>query len=358
MGALAIGLGVVGSDPPIHNTIDDIFPESGQLVVEGSTEATLSMTSVSSCLDAETDAGLEVTFSPRCGEGTWSSVMVVTHNGGPVPTGLVVISEVDANGSVVDQRSWEIQTLTTTTGPSPSSTTGEPSTSTSASATSTAGVMPPPPPAATMPDPITTIPSDGSPTTLSPDPDDPQDDFEAAGIAFNTPTRLGLDQTTKVELVLGLGQSGKDVQSSVTGLGDVNTDEINTTCKTTAQLLGQNFDVLPATPPTQFVCAGSVGRWQWDVTALKPGIHSLTLTISALIDDNPPVTIRVYSRDIEIEVGLWSQIFGPVFDNLGVAVGAFAAAIGAALAARVWPGIRRSRHGVSNEKNRGEVSTQ
>ena len=358
MATLVIGLGIVSSDPPTHNTIDDIFPESGQLVVEGSTEATLSLTSVSSCLDAETDTGLDVTFSPRCGEGTWNSVMVVTHNGGSVPTGLVVISEVDANESVVDQRTWETQMVTAIPGPAPSSTAGVPSTSTSASATSTEEVVSPPPPSATTPGPITTIPDEGVPTTLSPDPQDPQNDFEAAGIAFNTPPRLGLDQTTRVELVLGLGQSGTDVQSSVTGPGDVNTDEINTTCETTAQLLGQNFDVLELTAPTQFVCAGSLGRWQWDVTALEPGIHSLTLTISALIDDNPPVTIRVYSRDIEIEVGFFSQVFGPVFDNLGVAVGAFAAAMGAALAAKVWPGFRRSRHDISDDKNAGDVSAQ
>jgi len=355
MAMLAIGASLTVSGRPTHNTIEGISPDQGVMTVGGSTEATVFLTSESSCIEAEADAGLDVTFSPPCGDGTWDSVMTVKDNGGPKPTGQVLITEIAADGSVLDQRSWDIQTLTSIPGPGPSSTAAEPNTSTTAGPTSTVGAIPPPPPSATLPGPTTTNPLEGAPTTHSRDTEGPPSDFEAAGIAFNTPARLGLDQTTTVELVLGLGQSGKDVQSSVTGPGDVETDEINTTCETTAQLLGQNFDVLELTAPTQFVCAGSVGRWQWDVTALEPGIHSLTLTISALIDDNPPVTIGVFSRKIEIEVGLISQIFSPVFENLDVAVGAFAAAIGAALAARMWPGFKRREGAAADSQNLGDV---
>lgn len=332
---LAVGYGANIPHGATHNTIDDISPEQGQITVGGSTEATVFLTSVSSCLEAEADEGLDVTFDPACGEGTWSSTMTVTDTGGTRPTGQVVIKEIDAGGSEVDRRTWEIQTLTTIPGPGPTTTTAPAPTSVP---NTTEGAIPPP--AATPPPPITIVPGE-VPTTLTPNEEQIRLGFETSGIAFNTPARLGLEQTTKIHLVLGRGQSGEDVAASVTAPGDVESAEILTTCETTAQLRGQNFEVLELTPPTQFVCAGSVASWLWEVKALEPGIHSLTLTISALIGDNPPVTIRVYNRDIEIEVGLFTQIFGPVLENLGISIGAFAGAVGAAGGAWAWNRLRR-----------------
>jgi hypothetical protein len=169
--------------------------------------------------------------------------------------------------------------------------------------------------------------------------------FREAGIAFNTPASLELEESTLVELILGVGQPGQEVEDSVVAPGEIESHEIATTCETTARLQGLNFEVQPYSDETQYVCAGNQGVWTWEIIGRKAGRHNLTLTISALIDDNPPVTIEIFKRDIVIEVSWGERIFGPLVKNLGVFVGAFVAALGTAGGAMALQRIRRRRVG-------------
>ena len=104
--ALAVGPTIVGGLAPAHRTIDDISPNPGVLILGGSTEATVSLTSESSCLEAESDPGIDVQFTPACGSGVWSSTMMVSDNGGVNDVTLkVVVKEVDIDGSEIGRAS-------------------------------------------------------------------------------------------------------------------------------------------------------------------------------------------------------------------------------------------------------------
>jgi hypothetical protein len=350
---LGAGLLVFGSVAPAENTIDEIAPDHGAMTEGGSTEATLFVTSGPGCLEADSDPGLDVTFDPRCGEGNWTATMFVNDNGDEKPTGEVLIRLI-ADGSEVDSRVWEIQMLTFLPGPGPTTTTTTVTSTTSAPPPPTSPVAPPPSEGdAGSPEPES--PDEGAPPpSLTPDegapPPSPIPDEEAiaaefleAGMAFNTPDTLGLNETTTLQLLIGPDSPGSELKTSITGPDEVEATEIDTTCETTARLQGQNFEVLDLTEPTQFICAGTAAQWLWQVTALEPGRHSLTLTITALLEDNPPVTIRVFQRDIQIQVGFWARILGLIGDNVGASVGAFMTALGTAAAA--WAlSLRRKRN--------------
>ena len=334
--ALGLAIGFTGLvDPPTHNTIDGITPDRGSMMAGGSIEATVFLTSDSSCLEGDADPGLEVSFSPDCGAGSWAATMTVTDHGATPRTGEVEIREIGEDASVLDHRIWEVQILTVIPGPGPSSTTTLPPTISSppptVSPTTTITL-----PTDSMPTPqptTTTTVAPGAPTT-SPPPDQPlQEQFEAAGIAFNTPASMLLGETVTVQLLLGLGDSGEDLEGSITAPGGVASADIETTCETTARLQGQNFEVLDLTEATQFVCARSRGEWLWQVTSEEEGVHNLTLTINAIVEERAPVTIRVFQRSIEIEVGFLTRIISALGEFLGSGTTAFFGAIGAAGAA-------------------------
>jgi hypothetical protein len=317
-----------------QNRIEHIVPDRGVLLAGGSTEATVTVTSDFSCLEADVPRGLEVSLSPVCGQGTWTSTMTVSDIGDTEPLTEVVIRQM-TDGVEVHRLVWDVQIRTFILGPSPTTTT-------TSTTTPPLGSEPSDPPATSGPDTTVTVPPPDATPPSSPTVEDPvAAAFERAGIAFNTPASLGLGEVTSVELILGLGESGADVEGSVSAPGDIESADIATTCETTAQLQGLNFSVLAKTPESQYVCAGRPGVWVWDVTGKKAGTHHLTLTISAQLDDNPPVLVDVYERTIVIEVSWLERLFGPLVKNLGVFLGAFVAALGTAGGAMAWNRFRR-----------------
>jgi hypothetical protein len=156
---------------------------------------------------------------------------------------------------------------------------------------------------------------------------------------------MGLNETATFELVLRPDATPAEVETEISSPGPTEQAEVRTTCATTAELTGHGFDVLPQTEETQFVCAGQGARWQWQVTALERGAQALTLTLSAQIANNPPVTVRVFSADIEVQVGLWRTVFDPVARNFSKGAGAFVVALGAAAGGWVWSRARRQDGG-------------
>jgi len=334
--ALGLGIGLTGpAEPPTHNTIDGITPDRGSMLTGGSIEATVFLTSDSSCLEVDADPGLEVSFSPNCGAGSWAATMTVTDHGAAPRSGEVEIREVGEDGSVLDQRIWEVQILTAIPGPGASSTTTLPPTISSPPPTdSPTTTITLPTDSMPTPEPTTTTPAAPVAPTTPPPPDQTlQQQFEAAGIAFNTPVSMLLGETVTVQLLLGLGDSGEDLEGSITAPGGVASADIETTCETTARLQGQNFEVLDLTEAAQFVCARSRGEWLWQVTSEEEGVHHLTLTINATVEDRAPTTIRVFQRSIEIEVGFPTRIISALGGFLGSGTTAFVGAIGTAGAA-------------------------
>ena len=168
--------------------------------------------------------------------------------------------------------------------------------------------------------------------------------IEDTPIRFNTPTRMGLNETTSIVLVIN-PRGADEPLPTITAPGEQTETTISTTCSTTATLTGPRdvFDIVAATEPTQGLCRNQTGTWTWSVTALRTGTHQLKLAITANFPGEDPSTVEVFSEGINIQVSPISLVSGFIGRNIGVLVAAFLGAIGAAVGAGTWSRVIRSR---------------
>ncbi|MBI3158273.1 MAG: toll/interleukin-1 receptor domain-containing protein [Chloroflexi bacterium] len=139
-------------------------------------------------------------------------------------------------------------------------------------------------------------------------------------LAYDPPERLAVGETTllTVGLVPLLGQTAPEADATLAvELGapveDLEAVTISTSLFMEAELTGpaEAFRIRPLRAnPRQVVAAGEVTEWAWEVTALRPGRHQLTLTISAVLDVGGETETRSKTYESDIEVAVDAAITG------------------------------------------------
>ncbi len=135
-------------------------------------------------------------------------------------------------------------------------------------------------------------------------------------LAFNNPARMGLGETTTIQLVVESSVSGVEVAPSVTEPGIVITADIEVAATMQAILVGRGFEIAALTPEIQPLRGGA--EWRWQITAVDSGRLELALTVNALIDvtedgvslNNAVVPIKVFEETIDVEVGVFPRVSG------------------------------------------------
>lgn len=134
-------------------------------------------------------------------------------------------------------------------------------------------------------------------------------------IAFNLPLSMGLQETTLIELLVGLRQPMKELSYELEQKMppdeqiEIKGARIRVSNRMEARLTGTGFQITEITPEMQAVGAREVTEWKWQVKAILPGMQSLHLTLAAIlsIDGNEtPRAIRTFDKKIEVKVS-WSR---------------------------------------------------
>ncbi len=143
---------------------------------------------------------------------------------------------------------------------------------------------------------------------------DINDQLTSGRLAYDPPEQLAVGETTilRVGLVPLLGQSEPSVDATLavdlnTEVEDLETATIATSLVMEASLSGDPgaFAIRQLHQnPRQLIAADESTQWAWEVTALRPGTHNLTLTISVVLDVGGVSETRskTYSNDIEVRV--------------------------------------------------------
>ncbi len=143
---------------------------------------------------------------------------------------------------------------------------------------------------------------------------DINDQLTSGRLAYDPPEQLAVGETTilRVGLVPLLGQSEPSVDATLavdlnTEVEDLETATIATSLVMEASLSGDPgaFAIRQLHQnPRQIIAADESTQWAWEVTALRPGTHNLTLTISVVLDVGGVSETRskTYSNDIEVRV--------------------------------------------------------
>jgi hypothetical protein len=140
--------------------------------------------------------------------------------------------------------------------------------------------------------------------------------LEFATIAFDAPQAINLNETTVIELFLGLTEPLDELEKKLEDAGK-EFARIRASERMEARLSGTHFAVVAVTPEERPIARTEIARWQWEVEPRNKGRHSLHLTLTALGHDNDAPAqgvIRTFDKQIEVEVTsgqpLWSLTNG------------------------------------------------
>ena len=130
-------------------------------------------------------------------------------------------------------------------------------------------------------------------------------------IAFNTPERMGIQETETVELLLSTKESTEQLAAEVKGRPVATAEGVRVAPEMEADLKGQGFKIEAVTPSKQVVSNLQRTRWAWTVTAIKDGKQNLDLSLSARIQvqgKDSPFVVKTFTKTIEVQVDIWGKI--------------------------------------------------
>ncbi len=184
--------------------------------------------------------------------------------------------------------------------------------------------LPPAPDAATsggaQPPTVTATPPDGKPPPLAtkggsasvPDQPGPAANLDAlldrmslGAIAFNVPESLNVKQTAVIQLLLSATAALEDLRRELTAPGASMGGRVKISDRMEARLVGSEFDITAIAPETQAVSRQENTEWKWEIKPKRVGLHSLHLTLSALVTidgETTPRALKTFDRFIVIEI--------------------------------------------------------
>ncbi len=135
--------------------------------------------------------------------------------------------------------------------------------------------------------------------------------MEFGHIAFNTPSRINIDDTPQLQLLLSLAEPIERLKTAITAEGEKLGFTVRVSERMEARLRGQAFAITPLTPEIQAVSKIERTEWKWQLKPQQAGRQSLHLTLSALLDiegHNTPRIVKTFEKTILVEVTTTQKI--------------------------------------------------
>jgi hypothetical protein len=152
-------------------------------------------------------------------------------------------------------------------------------------------------------------------------------------IAYNTPSSMVCDESTKIQLVLSPRATIEALKQKINGLGQTVAEHIRVADVMEVRLHGKAFETHALRPERQAISGANETEWLWEITAREPGNQELHLVVSAVLNVNGREgsrVLKVYDRTIEVHVTI-SHLAGtfvasnwPWLVGAGAATGAIA----------------------------------
>lgn len=150
--------------------------------------------------------------------------------------------------------------------------------------------------------------------------------MQLGNIAFNAPTSMDLDETVRIQLLLGIKQTIEELKQNIKVeiekkhlFGDIEAARIKVApLIMQAHLEGYSFDIKSITPDEQPISSEITTEWLWEVIPKSSGIGILSLTLNAKlpIEGNSTYrTIRTFKKEIRVEVTKLQQTENFIKDN-------------------------------------------
>ena len=149
--------------------------------------------------------------------------------------------------------------------------------------------------------PITPVPPEENPLSLV---DDILAKLKTGNIAFNSPKEMKVEESEVVELILSLKETTASLAKQLSGTNIETAEGIKLAPRMEATLTGTNFNIKEMTPSEQAISGSQTTKWSWAVTAEKPGMQILHLSLSTRIEiqgKDTPFIVNTFERKIVVK---------------------------------------------------------
>lgn len=167
-------------------------------------------------------------------------------------------------------------------------------------------------------------------------------------ILFNPSGVMTVGKTERVEVRIA-GTFTNDLNSGLRGRGDPIIEKIKVGTFMKSRLTGNNFDIKSLSHEDQIVTGKEFTQWEWDVTPLKSGTHTLLIAVTVTINipgvGEKPKDYPVFERKIKVIANPKYTAKGFLSSNWQFIITSAIALIGALGASSliIW-WIKKSRH--------------
>lgn len=140
-------------------------------------------------------------------------------------------------------------------------------------------------------------------------------------IAFNVPSRMEIDKTESVRLLLSLSESVEDLQKELQKQTQeaIERHRVQIAPRMEAHLTGLNFEISASRPEVQAIDPHQPSEWQWDVKPKRGGTQQLHLELNAILSvDGGNATaseVRSYEKTIYVHVSSVRWVIDFLRDN-------------------------------------------
>ncbi len=131
------------------------------------------------------------------------------------------------------------------------------------------------------------------------------DEMELGAVVFNVPSKINIDDSPQIQLILSLADSIETLKKLITEEGKKIGATIKISNRMEARLTGYKFQISAITPEIQAVSKHRQTEWKWEIHPKEEGTNKLHLTVTALLDidgHSTPRAIRTFDKDIEVQV--------------------------------------------------------
>lgn len=148
--------------------------------------------------------------------------------------------------------------------------------------------------------------------------DNQLENMQMGSIAYNAPSKINIDDSPMIQLLLSLTETISELQDTITQQGELVGETIKVTDRMEALLKSNDFNIIEKTPRIQAISESMQTEWLWEIHPMKKGKYNLHLTINAYFDVNghdTPRKIKTYDRTIFVEVTIKQNIIRFIGNN-------------------------------------------
>ena len=143
------------------------------------------------------------------------------------------------------------------------------------------------------------------PPVIKPNPDAILDKLKLAAIAFSVPDIANIHDDIMVQLLIDPSKNETILAKELNSSNNAVVSKVLISKILDAKISAADFDIIKITPERQAIAETVPTEWLWELSATKPGVHDIHLTITAIVEVEGVKAerhIKTFEKVVKIEI--------------------------------------------------------